>query len=388
MRLTGPQARILGAVGVVAALTLVVVAVWAGAGARRGSQEPVQTRIEPAQPTQPLTMPPVPGADATSSAEATASHGATEAPEEPLPGPVRAKRIAFRLGGTLYVADEDGTGAAPVARIDSGPYALSPDGFTIAAVSGGRLRLVDVASGAAIDAGPAFDSGLALGECPAWAPDSSHLIYVRSAAIDGSGDVWRVGRDGRGAKRLASGGMPSVSPTGHVVAVTAAADEMDSEAGAVLVSQGGVFRRVVVKGGRPTALAVGDDRLYVGVLGVDGTSRIVAMGLDGTGAADISGPPPDSPRATWGALRLSPTGRRLAAVATGDDQYSRIGIIDLSTETYHSLHLRRDGYPKCWSSTGRYLYYVEGNTYQGEATTLMRVERDGTGRRALVTGAE
>ena len=376
---------------VLLALSVIVLAVLLSLRACGKEPKPVAgsipeppRRVTPAEPTEPQTLPPVPGSVATSSLPPTPSAVAT--PQSIAEAD--AERIAFRVGSTVYVSAPDGSGPVPAARLGEGPYALSPDGQTLAVVSGNRLALVDIASGGSVDAGEAWSSGSLMGECPVWTPDSQSVLYVRRTPGETGGrEVRRVGRDGTGARTLAPGSSPSVSPDGNVIAVIES--EGTGADGAALVSRAGrAFKRVKVPGAAVTAVAAGDDRLFFGVLSGEGSRAIVSVRLDGSRARSVAGPPVDLPRTVWGVLRLSPDGSRLAACAIGDDQISRTSIIPVGGGTPAPIDLRRDTYPKGWSRSGKSLNYIQGNAYQGEETALFRVGRDGKGKRVLVTGAQ
>lgn len=354
------------------------------------SQEPVKpTAITPAEQTRPATTAVSPDTTMTGNSTPTG----TPAPVDSAgtgSDPARVARIAFRLGQTIYMAQADGSQPIPVGRFSDGTYALSPDGRTLAVVAAQRLSIIEIDGLVKVDVGEASGSGPLMGECPVWTPDSRFLLFARQqSGGDGTTEVWRVRRDGSGAKKLVAGKGPSVSPDGRTVAVLADAGRSDEDAGAILVSRDGArFQRVPVKGGRVTVVAAGDQRLFVGVLADDGTSRIVSMRPDGGGVRTLHGTPTDMPRATWGVLKLSPDGSRLAAVATGDDQSSRVSILSTDSTTVVAVSQRRDGYVKFWDLAGSYLYIVEGNAYQGEPTALTRVAADGSGRQVLVTGAQ
>lgn len=364
--------------GVALSFGVVAGIVWLVFAAAPSPEEPRQTRIDPAEET---SAAPLPSALPTSSTDATTPGGARPATRTPEPTLQRATRIAYRLGSTLYVADEDGGHPSPVARIAEGAYALSPDGRTVAAVDNGRLRLVDTATGAAVDAGQAFDV------VPVWLPDSSHVLYLR---LDGHiSEVWRVRRDGTGEALVRQGGGVSVSPDGGVITVVE--DGVVSTSAWVWVSRDGgdSFSRVKLGDGIVTAVAAGDDRVYAGVDGPGASgARIMSVRLDGGDRAQLAGAPAGDVPTIWGELCLSPDGSRLGAVAVGDDRYSRVSVISLASGIETRLSLRRDGYARCWSASGDYLYYTEGNAYQGEPTVLYRVAPDGSGRRVIATGAE
>lgn len=364
-----------------AAVAIVFVAdvAWLLITANSGPDEPKQTEIEPAQET---TAPAMPSVITSGSATATAAPGSTTTPvgdaTADSPRTVRAPRIAYRLGTTLYVANEDGSQPSPVARIAEGPYALSPDGLTMAVVTEGRLKLLDTASGATIDVRDAIDV------TPVWMPNSRAVLFVRrDGHID---EVRRVKRDGSGDTAVRQGSGVSVSPNGRVVVVRASGAVLADDYVWVSVS-GSAFRRVKLADGFVTAIAAADKRLYVGMADASGAAWIVAVAPDGSGATRFAQGPAEDERADWGELCLSPDGKNLGAVALGDDEYSRISIFTLPNGDETRLNLRRDAYARCWSSAGDYLYFVEGNAYQGEPTVLYRIAPDGTGRRVVATGA-
>lgn len=380
----GPRTRriVLTAVAAVAAAVVLAGVAWLIWVGNRPTGERPRPGYEPAQET---TAPPMPSVLPTASPDATAGPGSAEdtsaasggeAPPSPSPF-TRAPRIAYRLGTTLYVANEDGTAPSPVARIAEGPYALAPDGLTLAVVTEGRLKLIDTTTGAQVDAAAATEVQ------PVWMPDSSAVVYAIKSGRGLMRDIRRIGRDGSGDVSLRLGSAASVSPNGEVVAILA----VEETSGSVFVSRsGGPFKRVSAGAGVPTAVAAGDDRVYVGMSGKD-DAWIASVGLDGR-ATRLTGAPAGEVPAVWGALCLSPNGTHLGAVAEGDDEYSRVSVLSLSEKSMTAISLRRDGYARCWSADGRSFFYVEGNAYQGESTVLYRVAPDGTGRRVVATGAE
>lgn len=366
----------LAAVAAIVVLADIAWLVWVG---EKPSSPPPQTAIDPAEET---TAPPMPSILPTESSAPTTSVDSTTPPAaEPPPATspfTRAARIAFRLGATVYVANEDGSSPTPVAAVAEGPFALSPDGLTLAVIADGRLKLFDTSTGAAVDAAAATDMH------PVWMPDSSEVIYARKTGHGQMRDIRRIRRDGTGDGSLRAGFAVSVSPNGRVIAVLPVEDTK----GQVYVSvDGGRFKRFSVGTGSPTAVAAGDARVYVAVNGTNG-AWIGSVGLDGGGRSKLVGAPAGDVPAIWGSMCLSPAGTHLGVAAEGDDEYSRVGIIPLPRGTSTQVGLRRDSYLRCWSTDGRYLLYVEGNAYQGEPTILYRVEADGSDRRVVATGAE
>ncbi len=335
--------------------------------------------IEPAQETSPGAAGGLASASpATAESSAPPSSALLPGQEPPLRSPDGL--IAYRKSGELYVGTGSGTAATVVARSGEGPYALSPDGRVLAHVTGGRLWLVTVDDGRAVDAGAASGEDPGLGECPVWSPDSKYVYFTRAGA-GGRAEVWRVTAAGGEAERVMSGGCPSLSPGGRVLAAV--------DAGGVMVSVAGAAPRLIaVAGATPVAVAAGDAELFVALIDVSGGSAIERMAIDGGRRTRVAGPPVDAPRATWGVLRLSPDGARLAVAAVGDDRYSRLSLFDLGSGRVTPVSSRRDTYVRYWDAGSRFLYYVEGNAYQGETTRFMRVEPSGLGRALVVDGAE
>lgn len=374
------------ALGLVAVAVITVAVVWMllGSGAGEGAVPP-----KPLEPAQETTATPAEESSTTSPSPSQPAAPASSPAEPTRPAGVRAKRIAYRLEGVLEVADEDGSNAKAVTKSSQGPFALSPDGTTLAHVTGGQLVLTDVATGAGVEVGPAVGDDAAVGECPVWSPDSARVYYTRVGANGVTFEVWQAGRSGRDTSFVVAGGCPTVSPDGGTVAVIGSAVIGRGGPVDLLVSRsGGAYRRVPVRDGQPIAVAAGNDRLYVAVLSSDGASKIIAMRPDGTQSSMLVGPPVDAPRASWAALRVSPDDTRIAAAAVGDDRFSRLSVVDAASGSLGVVGTRRDAYARFWGTDGAYLFYIEGNSYQGERTVLMRVERDGTGRRAVVRDAE
>ncbi len=118
---------------------------------------------------------------------------------------VDAGMVAFRMGGEIWVADQDGTDARYVADLLKGAYSLSPDGTALAVVDGGTriLRIVEVNSGSYVEVGDA------IADPPSWSPDSAWLAFT---APQGSREeVWRTDRSGEDARPIGTGSSPAVA---------------------------------------------------------------------------------------------------------------------------------------------------------------------------------
>jgi len=361
--------------------------VWALVAKPGASNSAEQPEFEPAEPTAEATLPVVPSTPPSGSASATSGSApaSSSGPAVTTPtGFTRASKLAFRLGGSVYVAAEDGSGAVAVARVPQGPYALSPDARTLAVVESGSLVLYDVATGRRTPVGPAELSA------PVWSPDSSAVLYVRlSSSAGGTPEVWRVSASGTGTKRLEAGMEGAVSADGRTTVIRPldAGYSSPADASRLLVSVDGGFEPISLPG-QPTAIAVGRDRVYVGLVDAKGEPSIISVAFDGSSIKKVLGAPPGGSGAVWGKLTLSSDGARLAVAATGDDGHSRVRVVPAGGGTSTDLTPRRDAEIHGWSATGDVLFLREGNSYQGETTALISVRPDGTKRTIVVTGAQ
>lgn len=324
-------------------------------------------------------------APATSSAVASALAGVEAS--SPAPGVVASEpvaaavtpKIAFHLGSSLYVANEDGTGAVAL-KVTESEYALSPDGVSLAVVRGGKLGILAVASGSEIIAGAAEAVP------PVWTSDSSTLLFVRSDA-NGNPSIWRVARNGSGAKRVCSGLGVAVSPDGKVMAVLPAETD-DGARDVTIVAAGKPTKKVALSGGDPIAVAVSDARVFVSTLSTAGAAAIWSSSLSGTDKREVVGAGATGvTEATYGRLMLSPDGRSLAYTADGDDGYSRIWVVPVGGGAPRQVTGRRDGYLLGWSADSKAILFFEGNSFQGETSALWRADPNGGTRRMIVSGA-
>lgn len=354
--------------GILLGAAVVLVAASAGLVALLGGEPAVvpggeETRtITPAEQTSETALP-VPGYD-PGVADDPGQGGA----QEPSPAP---RSVAYRRDGWVCVAGEDGADERRVAESDSGAFALSPDGRTLALIEGapGRLVLVDTETGEQIPVGLAGD------DPPAWAPDSGWLVYAGSGSR-----VMRVDRTGADATVLTEGTMPAVSPDGRtVVAVDEAAHR-----GEIVVWQDGVTRcyrtDVPVSG-----LCCTDERVYYGT-GPDasGAVSLRSVRLDGGGdRAEVTGTEAARPVAYTDILG-SPDGSWVCFAERGDDGYSRAFALPVREGRPVALSGRRDCYPLMWSGDASVVYLIEGNAVQGEPTWLVAVSPEDGMRRALV----
>ncbi len=305
----------------------------------------------------------------------------------------RAPFIAYRLDGSIWVSGEDGSQARAITESSDGGYALSPDGTVLAVVEGGELALIGVSDGSRTVVGPAEPRNIT------WHPDSSAVLFLR--AVDGSEgvtDVLRVGRTGGGATKVMQADGPVVALDGTVVARPNGVDGPASEpvTGDLWVARPGVEPRLIAAKGPVADCTVLSGRIVYAVSGmacIDAAGEtlcepdIRTMALDGHGDTRLVGPPSSTRPFGYDELMISPDGKRLLYAETGDDGYSRTWMVALGGGAPTALTVRRDTYPVGWSADGTSVFFIEGNAFQGEVTSLMKASFDGTGRRVLVEGA-
>lgn len=344
---------------------------------RPAPETPRQAGIEPARETTAL---PLPGVPSQESSETTTPASPTSSVSPGAGALQRAALIAFRVGETVYVADEDGSSPRKVTRLSDGPYALSPDGTSLAVVDGGRLSIVPVGGGKAVSVGEAEAAQ------PVWMPDSSAVLFVR---LGGSTmEIWRVAKSGARPERLTFGTEVAVSPDGGTLVARRDPTGGSMEMGAVYVSLGGGEFSAVTVEGQPTGIAAANDAILVGLVGADGAARVVRMKPDGRDSKELLGAPGGSVSSVWGEFSVSPDGSVLVAGAVGDDGYSRLSVVPIAGGKATTLNERRDAYARGWNASGSELFLIEGNYIQGESTTMYRLRPDGSKRQAVVTGAD
>lgn len=282
----------------------------------------------------------------------------------------RAALVAYRRDGALCVASEDGSGARTLVPSASGAFALSPDGTIVAAVDdNGVLWLHAVAGGQPVRVGAAEP------ETPAWAPDSSWLVYTAPGP-----KVMRVGRDGADGQALMAGRMPAVAADGgSVVAVSPVSRDP-----AVLVWRGADVARHAVSV-PVTAVASDGQRVFLGTAPADSSGATLrSITMEGEDERVLVRGPRD---ASLVSLSVSPDATWLAYARHGDDGRSELHVLSLDDLESAQVSGRRDSYPLQWGATPGSLYLIEGNRLQGETSSLVSVTLPGGTRRLIVPDA-
>jgi Tol biopolymer transport system component len=291
--------------------------------------------------------------------------------------------VAFRRDGVIWVSSETGANARSVAVSTDGAFSLSPDGETIAVVdsASGILSVIAVASGATVVVGPASQSA------PVWAPDSTWLVY--RADTGGRSDLLRGAREGGPPRPLGPGTSPSISPDGAWVYAV-----RPDSAGERHVA------RIPAGGGTATDIPSGRSVIGVSETGANafrvffarpgaggGSPTIGSMTPGGADVATLVKAPLSAPDVSFTSLRPSPDGGWLAYQESGDDGYSRLYCIRVAGGDPVRLWIRYDTYAIGWSADGSELLFAEGNTILGEASRVVAVHPDGTGRRVIAENA-
>ncbi len=374
-------------VALIVAISVVGVAILAmGAWAvfRPHPKPPAKPTYSPITETTASATPTTGSVDASGAPSAESSTTTAVPPAESgtaaSPAFVRASKIAFRLGSTVYVADEDGGSARAVVQAADGPFALSPDGRALALTRAGNVTVYDVETGL-----PSF-SGPAESVQPEWLPDSSAVMFMRVGA-DGVPQMFRVSSTG-GPETLVGTGSGSVSsPDGAILALLPAPGSTATPQ--VLVSKnGGAFQTVDVPSGDPIEVTLSNSRLFVSTISTSSGAAVWSFALDGSDRKQLVKPSSAAEKgSTFGRLLLSPDGASLLYAEESDDGYSRMWLVPVAGGTPVSLSPRRDSYPLKWSVSGKEILFIEGNAFQGESTALFHVSPAGTRRLMVVSGA-
>ena len=344
----------------------------------------------PPADTQPGTGSTIPSTESSASVPPTRSVEASAGvPATGPPGPAgltRAPFVAYRKAGEVWVSGEHGASPIRAAASAEGVFALSPDGRRLAVLDtvSARLVLVDIASGRASAAGDAMPVA------PEWSADSATLVYTRQAP-GGAEAVWRVAADGTGAARVIANASRGrfVPGTGTVVALSSRRTDGDTRV--ALISDGRVVKapspvmpdEIVPLAGTICFVDLGQ----TGAGGALTGPSIQEIRYDGSGSRTVVSALGTQLGAAFARLYASPDGDWLTYAEVGDDGYSRMFAVPRAGGTPVALSPRHDDTPIGWSADGAEILFVEGNTAQGEVTSVMAVHPDGSDRRIIAVGA-
>jgi TolB protein len=291
--------------------------------------------------------------------------------------------LAALVAVTLAVpAATSGARRDVIAFVRQDPHAAElnagVDLWTIAAAGGRARRLV---------------GGAGWDEQPAWSPDGSRIAFARSIFTPGepdiglkSLDVWSVGADGRGRRRLTRDGSSSAdwSPDGRRL-VLGRGD------GVVVVRRDGSHKRRIVRRDDPAAPTWSPDGHRIAfitpgelrIVGATGRGqRLLALGADSGGSPSWS---PDGSRIAFAGRRTvdgvfvvpwrggrsrllardyvepawSPDGRRIAVVRQGTRKEAGLFLVGKGGGRPERLTRGLDTQPS-WSPDGRRLVFRRG----------------------------
>jgi TolB protein len=264
----------------------------------------------------------------------------------------------------IYSVRPDGRGLRRLTEAASADYpaAPAPDGSALLAVSvageGQEMseRMVLLApDGSVKHLGPV--SARVRG--PSWSPDGRWIVFESDTAS--FRDLYRIGRDGSGLRRLThnpEGNFePSVSPDGRWIAFASSRDG-DAEV-YVMRADGSEPRRITAFhrddwGPRWSP----DGRRIAFLSNRESADRVFVVGADGTGLRRLDTAVPDTMHAeadpAW-----SPDGARLALTVRTRGGVSRGAVHELrtGTRTWVSAPGEQASTP-AWSPDGRHLVYV------------------------------
>ncbi len=358
-----------GAVLVAMAVVVVVLLTRAPAAGPSATYEPIPgSGVATTPPTTDATgSVTATGAARADDASATASAtGSTAAATCQIAYSARVIRVASLTGREVTLA-KSSEGVFRFVRPDSRTLAYV-DAARRARARRCRVRTPVTVGPAALDR-------------PVWPTGSGWCAYTGAGTQAG---VRRVSRDGSGASTLFAGESPTVSRDGSVIA-------------GIRISADGSTSLVILRSGRATTvpvtgfaldIAVTPSRVFYAVAADDlADAEIRSADLSGGGTIVLRSGTQAGARSSFQELCVSPDGLRLAFAEAGDDGYSRLFAMNVGDgSAFVPLSVRRDDYPLCWGCDGR-LYFIEGNAWQGEATSLMAVGPDGTGRTTVLKDA-
>ena len=313
----------------------------------------------------------------------------------------------------LFVAERDGrrgvhavnpaTGAerrvVAAAGRDAFPAAVSPDGRLLAVVwsapapAGGAIETIelrpldDSAPPLQRDTGRVVAPASGRARNPSWAPDGAWLAFESDR--DGFREIYRVGRDGRGVRRLtrnAEGNFePAVSPDGRTIVF---ASSRDGRSQIYRMRADGADERRLTAFHRDDWAPrwAPDGRLVAFLSDREGAARVFVMRPDGTGQRRLAPPAPASAAAVQeDDVAWAPDARRIAFTRRVGGGPPRVAVADVASGSWRELPCPAHGCTApAWSPDGHALALVGA---QREGTDLYLVPADGRGTARRLTDA-
>ena len=313
-------------------------------------------------------------------ADERASGSSARAASDTLPLAERrglAGRILFvaERGGNQDVYAVSPAGGEPARLTDAPeadyPAALSPDGAALLVVSVGerrgdqveQMRLLPLAGGeGAAPLGPAS----ARARAPSWGAGGAWLVFESDR--ESFRDLFRIGRDGTGLKRLTANPEgnfePAVSPDGRWIAFASSRDG-DAELYVMAADGSGQRRLTAFHRDDWGPLWSPDGATLLFHSNREGADRLFLVAPDGTGLRRLT---PDTARAGVGEAdpAWAPGGRRVAFTHQVREGESRVRIADPAGGPVVEIR-SGPGHASqpAWSPDGRHLVFVV--TRDGEA---------------------
>ena len=219
---------------------------------------------------------------------------------------------------------------------------------------------------------------------PVWSPDGSRIAFVAAEDMSDDFDLWVVGADGTGLRRLTDTedvweGVPSWSPDGRRLAFSHSVGGIDAGGEVrVLDADDPDAEQVTVAdhGDWPSWSPDGDTILYSGE--ADGTPALFTVPAAGGESTelDMDGPP-GATEAMW-----SPDGSRIAFVAPSGDPGAQDPVLwneDIWVMDADGTHVQKvvttpgnDHWMPTWSADGRHLMFTADGT--GDESEIVRVD--------------
>ncbi len=287
--------------------------------------------------------------------------------------------VAERGGvAQVWTADADGADPRPLADLPGTAFPAAPDplgthALLVTAEDDARghreqLWLAPLDGGTAAPFGPRTERI----RNPAWSPDGRTVVF--EADLESFRDIWAIGRDGTGLRRLTVTEHGSFEPS---ISATRLAFGTSRDGNAEIYAaapDGSAPVRLtddVADDVRPVWSPDGSRLAWISHRG--GTARVWTMAPDGTDARPLRAA---AEKAMDLDLAWAPDGGRLAVVVQTGAREVDIDLVDADGRVVARLGGPGVDEQPAWSPDGRWLVYAA-------AGELVRVDRDGGGARPL-----